>query len=90
LTLDPLIFFPPIFCVSCFDSLPLFPLYIFNFVLRYPVILICVHFVFCHLLVPLHASCLLCCPVCLRLLYSLYLPLRKLHLHTQKYPTLRS
>ena len=33
-----------------FDSMPLFPLYIFNFVLRYPVRFICVRFVFCHLL----------------------------------------
>lgn len=73
-----------------FDSLPLFPLYIFNFVLRYPVSLICVRFVFCHLLLPLHASCLIRCPVCVRLLYSVYLPLRKLHLHAQRYPTLLS
>jgi len=47
-----------------FDSLPLFPLYIFNFVLHYPVSLVCVRFVFCHLLLPLHASCFICCRVC--------------------------
>jgi len=70
-----------------FDSLPLFSLYVFNFVLRYPVSLIHVRFVFCHSPLPSHASCLICCPVCVRLLYSVYLPLRKLHLHTQKYPT---